>query len=66
MDFVKDRGAQAKRDKLTVRAGFTTKVLDDDSSLLVPEVLEGQGYKMSTMRKPDISKALEMPGGVSN
>jgi hypothetical protein len=38
--FVKGRGAQEKRDKLTVRAGFTTKALDNDSPLLVLEVLE--------------------------
>ena len=52
---------EAKRDKLNVRPGYGTQ---DDHSFMIPDVLKGSKYTLLSVLKPDISEALDMPGGV--
>ena len=52
---------EAKRDKLNVRPGYGTQ---DDHSFVILDALKGSEYNLLSVLKPDISEALEMPGGV--
>jgi len=54
-----------KRDKLSVRLGYDSHTYGNHA-FIVLDSLKGKEQGLSFMLKPDISEALEMPGGVSD
>jgi hypothetical protein len=54
-----------KRDKLRVRPGYDSHTYGNHA-FIVPDSLKGKGQALSFMLRPEISEALEMPGGVGD
>jgi len=54
-----------KRDKLSVRPGYDSHTYGNHA-FIVLDSLKGKGQALSFMLRPEISEALEMPGGVSD